>query len=120
MAKKRQPRSNRERLRELIEEATVDCYGEDEQHTGLLTMIEDEVVCPFRAKVVGEDVEVTGFEWPKDGFGLYAVCQRKGKKHRVDINSLEWVKPKPKGFQWIEAYLAWRQGIDDGDKDEEE
>ena len=26
------------RLEELIDEATIDCCGEDEQHTGLLTM----------------------------------------------------------------------------------
>jgi hypothetical protein len=28
-----------------------------------------------------------------------------GKKHRVDVNSLEEVKPRPEGFEWIEAYL---------------
>jgi hypothetical protein len=43
---------------ELIEEATVDCYNEDEEHSGLLTMVQDNVVCPFRAKVIGEDVTV--------------------------------------------------------------
>jgi hypothetical protein len=37
-------------LEELIDEATIDCFGEDEEHTGLLTMIEEYVVCPFRAK----------------------------------------------------------------------
>lgn len=120
MAKKRVLDKNRERLRELIEEATVDCYGEDEQHSGLLTMIQDEVVCPFRAKVIGEEVTVTDFEWPREGYGLYVVCERQGKKHKVDINSLEWVKPYPKGFEWIEAYLLWREGVDDLDSDADE
>src|SRR4051812_32431488 len=46
------------RLRALIEEATVDCYDEDEQHVGLMTMVEENVVCPFKAKVIGEEVEV--------------------------------------------------------------
>ena len=40
-------RTDPERLEELIEEATVDCYDEEEQHSGLLTMIEDDVVFPF-------------------------------------------------------------------------
>jgi hypothetical protein len=106
---KRQSGKDRERLQALIEEATIDCYGEDEQHSGLLGMIEEEVVCPFRAKVIGEEVEVTDFEWPKEGYGLKAVCMRKGKKHVVDITSLEWMDPRPKGFEWIEAYLAWRE-----------
>ena len=109
---KRQTGKDRERLWALIEEATIDCYGEDEQHAGLLTMIEDNVDCPFRAKVIGEEVEVTGFEWPKAGYGLLAVCERNGRQHLVDINSLEWIKPYPEGFEWIEAYLAWRKGVD--------
>lgn len=101
-------KTSRKRLEALIEEATVDCYDEDEQHSGLLTMIEDNVDCPFRAKVIGEEVVVTGFEWPKSGYGLLAVCERNGKQHLVDITSLEWVKPRPEGFEWIEAYLLWR------------
>ncbi len=104
-------KAKRARLEELIDEATIDCYGEDEQHSGLLTMIEDNVDCPFRARIVGEEVEVIEFEWPKSGYGLYAICERDGKKHRVDINSLEWVKPYPDGFEWIEAYLLWREGM---------
>jgi len=104
-------KAKRARLEELIDEATTDCHDEDEQHSGLLTMIEDNVDCPFRAKIVGEQVEVIEFEWPKSGYGLYAICERDGKRHRVDINSLEWVKPYPDGFEWIEAYLLWREGM---------
>jgi hypothetical protein len=107
------------RLLELIEEATVDCYNEDEEHSGLLTMVQDNVVCPFRAKVIGEEVTVVDLEWPKSVYGLLAVCERNGKKHRVDIDSLEWVKPLPEGFEWIEAYLLWRGGVDE-DLDEED
>jgi hypothetical protein len=38
---------DREYLEALIEEATVDCYDEYEQATGLFTMIEDELDLPF-------------------------------------------------------------------------
>jgi hypothetical protein len=37
-------RTDPERLEALVEEATVDCYDEYEQHSGLLTMIEDTVL----------------------------------------------------------------------------
>ena len=97
------------RLEELIDEATVDCYGDDEQHTALLTMIEDHVRCPFRAKVIGETVEVTSFAWPKSGAGLLAVCRHKGATHRVNLNALEWIEPLPVGFEWIAAYQLWRK-----------
>ncbi|HUE82968.1 MAG TPA: hypothetical protein VMM84_12715 [Pyrinomonadaceae bacterium] len=46
-------RINKALLDELIDEATVDCYGEEEEHTALLTMVEEEVACPFFAKVIG-------------------------------------------------------------------
>jgi hypothetical protein len=109
---KRKSAKDRLRLKALIEEATVDCYCEEEEHAGLLTMIEDNVECPFRAKVVGEEVVVTGFEWPEAGYGLFAVCERNGRKYLVDINSLEWKRPRPEGFEWIEAYFAWQGGVD--------
>lgn len=108
---KRKSDKDRERLAALMAEATIDCYGEEEQYTGLLTMIEDNVECPFRAKVIGGEVVVTGFEWPKAGHGLFAVCERNGREHQVDINSLEFVRPRPEGYEWIEAYFAWREGV---------
>lgn len=106
MAKKKADK-DRERLRALIEEATVDCYGVEEEHTGMMTMVEENVVCPFAAKVIGESVEVTALESHSHGFGVNAVCRYKGKDYRIDITSLEWPKAKPEGFEWIEAYLSW-------------
>ena len=111
MAKKATEK-DRARLRALIEEATVDCSDDNEQHQGLLNMIEENVVCPFRAKVIGEEVEVVELRGPEAGFGLDAVCRYKGKDYRVDLGSLEWPKQKPEGFEWIEAYLAWRANLD--------
>ncbi len=105
-------RIDRARLDELIDEATVDCYGEEEEHTALLTMIEERVICPFRAKVIGETIEVTRFEWPSSGYGMLAVCRREGRAYRVDVNSLEWVEPLPEGFEWIAVYQAWRKHND--------
>lgn len=106
MAKKRADK-HRARLDELIEEATVDCYNESEEHQGFLNMIEENVVCPFQAKVIGEEVEVVELRGPDAGFGIDAVCRYKGKDYRIDISSLEWPKKKPEGFEWVEAYQAW-------------
>ena len=106
MAKKAADK-DRTRLRALIEEATVDCYAESEEHMGLMNMIEENVVCPFPAKVIGEPVEVVELRAPEAGFGLDAVCRYKGKDYRIDISSLEWPKKKPDGFEWIEAYQSW-------------
>jgi hypothetical protein len=95
------------RLQALIEEATVDCNDESEAHQGFVNLIEENVVCPFKAKVIGEEVEVVELRGPEAGFGMDAICRYKGKDYRVDMNSLEWPKKKPEGFEWIEAYRLW-------------
>jgi hypothetical protein len=94
-------------LQNLIEEATVDCYDESEAHVGFVTMLEENVICPFEATVIGEKVEVVEVRGREAGFGVDAVCRYKGKDYRIDINSLGWGKKKPEGFEWIEAYQAW-------------
>jgi hypothetical protein len=109
MAKKAK-KDDRERLRALIEDAMVDCYTEDEEHVGITTMVEDSVVCPFKAKVLGEEVEVEELRHAQFGHGVDAVCRYKGKKYRINVNSLEWLEQKPEGFEWIEAYQAWLTG----------
>jgi hypothetical protein len=43
----RRPTNSDARLEELIEQATVACYNEEEQITGLFTMIEDNIAVPF-------------------------------------------------------------------------
>ena len=44
----KRPRVSAARLDELIAEATVECYNEEEQLTGLFTLIEDNLALPSR------------------------------------------------------------------------
>ena len=109
--------SQRSSLRALIDRATGDSVDESEEYAGLLSMIRDEVICPFSARVAGEDVECIRFEWPKTGFGLHAVCKSTAKTFSVDIGELEWIEPRPKGHEWIDAYFAWRDLLGGGPND---
>jgi hypothetical protein len=47
------------RLDELIAQATVDCYNEEDQVTGLFTMSMDNLAIPFETSVLGVGVDVT-------------------------------------------------------------
>ncbi len=96
------------RLRALIDQATGDSLDESDEHAGLLSTIRAEVVCPFTARLAGEDVECIRLDWPKNGYGLNAVCRSKSKTQVVDISALEFVEPLPRGHEWIEAFFAWR------------
>jgi hypothetical protein len=103
---------DRRRLRALIDQATSDSVDESDEHAGLLSVIRAEVSCPFPARLGGEAVECLRFEWPKNGYGLNAICKTtKGTTKIVDISLLEPTEPLPKGHQWIEAYFAWRDLI---------
>jgi len=67
------------RIRALIDEATTDSNDESDEYAGLLSMIQEEVVCPFLIRVQGEDVECVGIvpNCSPDGLTLCAAKCRK-------------------------------------------
>ncbi len=109
-AGRRKPQSRSIHLRRLIEKALVDAYGEDEQHGAFLVMFEEHVKCPFTALVVGEEVEVRGFNWAGAPQEIVALCRRKGRTHRVNVTALQWAAKRPAGAEWFDAYRAWLKG----------
>lgn len=100
--------SNDRRLRAMIDRATRDSLDESDEHAGLLSVIREEVACPFAARIDGEDVECIRLDWPPRGYGLNAVCRTDSGTRVVDISKLDLVEPFPQGHDWIDAYLAWR------------
>ena len=66
------------RLRALIDQATGDSLDESDEHASLLSTVREEVVCPFLARLGGEEVECVRLEWPRNGYGLNAVCKVQG------------------------------------------
>lgn len=95
---------------EALEDATVDAHDEDERHAGLLDAVQDELAFPFRGRVLGEEVDVVDMEWPEDDeLGLDLVCERGGKRHRVEARSVELLPPLPEGHLFLAAYLAWKR-----------
>ena len=86
------------KLKQLIEEATVDCYDEWEQASGFLAMIQDHLTCPVMARVVGEPVQVVGFDDAEGGTDIVALCKRQGKTYKIGVLSLEWDSKPPRGL----------------------
>jgi hypothetical protein len=94
------------RLDELIEEATVDAYGESEQLTGFYTMVEEHVAVPFKTEVLGMKVTVARFDMTDDE-QIVAVCARGKSRQRIPITELPVPVSPPKGWEWIDAYRRW-------------
>jgi hypothetical protein len=104
-------------LDKLIEEATVDCYNDEEQLSGFFTMIEENLALPFATRVFGVEVSVVAIEMDDDG-GLKAACVHSGERQRIGLSDLPLPSPPPSGAEWIAAYRRWVRGR--GDRSEEE
>ena len=97
------------RLERMISEAIVDCYNENEQATGLFTMVEENLRLPFSTTVLGTQVNVQKVEL-NDAGEIVAVCSRGPEKQRIPLVDLPLPYPRPKGAEWIEAYRRWARG----------
>jgi hypothetical protein len=92
-------------LDQLVDEATVDAYGEDEEETGLFTMVQDHLAMPFITTVLGVEVNVVGVDLTASG--IVAICSRGKQRQPIQILDLPLPTPEPEGVQWIEAYRHW-------------
>lgn len=90
----------------MVEEATVDCYNDDEEATGLFTMIEENLALPFETEVLG--VPVTVKKVAQSGrLGIVAICERDGIRQAISVLDLLLPSPAPAGAEWMAAYRHW-------------
>lgn len=83
-----------EELDALIEEATIDAYGDDEQMGGFAVMIEDNLEMPFETTVLGVTVTVNGATLTASG--IMADCVRDGHHQMIHFLDLPLPEPQPK------------------------
>jgi len=96
-------RWSKPQLDRLVEDATVDCYNESEQVTGLYTMIQDNLAFPFQTEVLGALVTVQGINLT-DREEIVAVCRRGNHRQKILLTHLPLPSPPPAGAEWIAAY----------------
>jgi hypothetical protein len=92
-------------LEAMIEEATVDAYNDDEQLTGLFTMIEEHLAVPFTSTVLGVEVTVKKVDLAADS--IVAICVRGRDRQQIGLLDLPLPTPPPDGTVWIDAYRHW-------------
>jgi hypothetical protein len=93
----------------MIEEATVDAYGESEQLVGIYTMIEEHLAVPFETTVLGIPATVKRVDMDEDD-RVVAICVRGRERQAIPILDLVLPSPAPAGAEWIEAYRHWARG----------
>jgi hypothetical protein len=96
------------KLERLIDSiAEQDCDTEEDVAMGLCYAIQENVQFPIDGKVIGEWVTVLGVEEAASGSDVMALCERKGRMHRVRFQDVELPRTFP-GRQWIDAYKQFR------------
>jgi len=97
-----------EALDRLIEEITVDAYGDDEQLWAFRQAFEDDVALPADGFVIGEPVSVVAINYDgNERRGLTVTCRREdGSEYVVAVS--EVVLPQAsEGARYIAAYRRW-------------
>ena len=102
-------RLRKAQLDRLVEEATVDAYGEEEQATSFFYVLYEGLSVPFEVDILGisatvEDIDLAGRN------DIVAVCTKGKTKQRISILNLNVPDPLPEGWEWVEAYRHWVKG----------
>jgi hypothetical protein len=95
-------------LDELIEEITVDAYGDDEKLWAFLQVFEDEISLPADGFVIGEPVSVVKIDYDgNERRGLTARCRREdGSEHVVAASDVVFPEGS-NGALYHAAYRKW-------------
>jgi hypothetical protein len=101
-----QTRLSPRQLTALVDEATIDAYGESEQRVGFLTMLEEHLACPFTTAILGTPVRVDRVDL-NDADEIVAICRRGRERQLIPILDLPLPSPPPTGWEWIAAYRYW-------------
>jgi hypothetical protein len=105
-------RSNRNKdldaLEKMIEEITVDAYGDDEQLWAFRQAFEDEVELPADGFVIGAPVSIMTVDYDGNARrGLTARCRREdGSEHTVAVSEVEFPQ-NSEGAWHVAAYRKW-------------
>jgi hypothetical protein len=92
----------------LIEDLTVEAYGDDEQISGFLVGAEEALVRGEQATIVGVAVDVVSVDCGPDvRTALTAAVRRDGATHRVALADLAFSRDSELGLV-VAAYRRWQ------------
>jgi hypothetical protein len=96
-------------LDRVLETILVDCYGEDEEYTAFLTVIEDEVPLPASASLLGTPVTITAFDYTNPARGL--VVNTDGPNGSGEIAFADVAFPADTVAAWLHAAYRHYLGL---------
>ena len=100
---------DKDRLEALLEEATIDCYNEEEEFAGILCTLDERLNFPLQATALGESVEVMGLDEGHSSLrrGITTRVRKGDREYPLALAELEIVGPDPVSAEWLAAYRYW-------------
>jgi len=96
-------------LEALLEEATVQCYDEEESFWGLFCTLKGRLSFPLQARALGEAVTLVGLDENDSDpqAGVMARVQKGDQERTVALAELEPLNPDPVSAEWLAVYRYW-------------
>ena len=107
-------KTSQEEIDRMIDEATVDCYDEHEAFMGVVCYLSDKMPFPFKAKWLGDVVEVIGIddEESSDEKEVMAQILTDDDEYTVSLDELESMPDDTVNSKYLEMYEYWIRGFD--------
>lgn len=114
MKPKENSASHEKEYERMLEEATVDCYNEYEEFSGIETALEDNLEFPFGAVVLGRPAKIVGVDGNKSSLrsGIMMKAEIDGKAQTVALSmiDIDVADKNSKNAKWIEWAKWWMRG----------
>ncbi len=92
-------------LKDCIETATVDAYGDYEVAAGWLTCLDEMFTGVKEVQLLGEKVELIKLDL--SGNDVVALCSKGKKRAKVCLDSIELISPTKVQKLWLKAWCHW-------------
>lgn len=110
------------RVKALLEEATVDCYDEEEEFSGVLSSLADNLQFPLQARLAGDLVEVLELDEDRSSLrrGIVARIRKNEREQRASLADLTFVNLDPTSEEWLAMYTYWADLWLDAEEEEDD
>jgi hypothetical protein len=96
-------------LERVLDIILVDCYGEDEEYSAFLTVLDEEIGLPMAASLLGTPVTVTNLDYHDPARGLVARCD--GPHGSGDVALADLSFPADTVAAWLHAAYRHHLGL---------
>jgi energy-converting hydrogenase A subunit M len=106
-------KTSQEEIDKIIDEATVDCYDEYEAFAGVVSYLSDEISFPFKAKWLGDVVEVIGIDSEESSCENEVMAQilTEEDEYTIALEELESMPDDAVNSKYLEMYEYWIRGF---------